>query len=166
MRMPWCPKCRTEYQEGFEVCNDCNTTLIEELEPLTEKVLEGDYAAYLMSASDEIESKILESLLEANEIPVLKKYKEAGSYMNIYMGMTVTGIDLYVPHSLLPKAQELVSDSQKEQAQPVEEEQDQSYQQDFLKRRRRKVWLLLAILLWSSILGGIFLGIYYMGEVF
>lgn len=29
--MPWCPNCKTEYQEGIEVCADCGATLVEEL---------------------------------------------------------------------------------------------------------------------------------------
>ncbi|MCR5830026.1 MAG: hypothetical protein K6F93_06760 [Lachnospiraceae bacterium] len=29
--MPWCPKCRTEYQEGIEKCADCGSDLVDEL---------------------------------------------------------------------------------------------------------------------------------------
>ena len=28
--MPWCPKCKTEYREGIEVCADCGSQLVEE----------------------------------------------------------------------------------------------------------------------------------------
>lgn len=28
--MPWCPKCKAEYQEGFKVCADCNVELVDE----------------------------------------------------------------------------------------------------------------------------------------
>lgn len=28
--MPWCPKCKTEYREGFSVCADCGSELVEE----------------------------------------------------------------------------------------------------------------------------------------
>lgn len=30
--MPWCPKCRQEFQDGITVCPDCNEPLVEELE--------------------------------------------------------------------------------------------------------------------------------------
>ncbi len=30
--MPWCPNCKTEYQEGFTVCSDCGADLVESLE--------------------------------------------------------------------------------------------------------------------------------------
>lgn len=28
--MPWCPKCKSEYREGFTVCADCGCSLVEE----------------------------------------------------------------------------------------------------------------------------------------
>lgn len=28
--MPWCPKCKTEYREGFRVCADCGSELVDE----------------------------------------------------------------------------------------------------------------------------------------
>ena len=31
MFMPWCPKCKTEYQEGIKRCADCDTELVDEL---------------------------------------------------------------------------------------------------------------------------------------
>lgn len=33
--MPWCPKCKSEYREGFAVCADCGSELVEE-EPVEE----------------------------------------------------------------------------------------------------------------------------------
>lgn len=29
--MPWCPKCKSEYREGFTVCADCGVELVENL---------------------------------------------------------------------------------------------------------------------------------------
>lgn len=31
--MPWCPKCRTEYREGFTSCGDCGSDLVDALAP-------------------------------------------------------------------------------------------------------------------------------------
>lgn len=35
--MPWCPKCKTEYREGFTVCADCGSRLVAEQPPEEEK---------------------------------------------------------------------------------------------------------------------------------
>lgn len=31
--MPWCPKCKQEYQHGITTCPDCNEPLVDSLEP-------------------------------------------------------------------------------------------------------------------------------------
>lgn len=31
--MPWCPKCRNEYKDGYTVCSDCGCELVDELGP-------------------------------------------------------------------------------------------------------------------------------------
>lgn len=38
--MPWCPNCKTEYREGFTVCADCGSELVDE-EPENFSVEEG-----------------------------------------------------------------------------------------------------------------------------
>ncbi|MHB8129152.1 MAG: hypothetical protein ACYDEX_09155 [Mobilitalea sp.] len=30
--MPWCPKCKTEYQNGYTVCSDCKVDLVEDIQ--------------------------------------------------------------------------------------------------------------------------------------
>lgn len=30
--MMWCPKCKSEYREGYKVCRDCGSELVEKLE--------------------------------------------------------------------------------------------------------------------------------------
>ena len=39
--MAWCPKCRTEYQEGIEKCADCGSDLVDEL-PEEEEIVAQD----------------------------------------------------------------------------------------------------------------------------
>lgn len=117
--MPWCPKCRIEYSEGFDTCSDCNEKLVEKLEGMPEdnesKVMDEplqmepeDHEAFLTSVGDSIEAEIVEGLLNSNGIPVLKKYSDAGGYFTVYAGGTFLGVDLYVPSKLLDKARELL----------------------------------------------------------
>lgn len=44
--MPWCPKCKSEYRQGFTVCSDCGSALVE-AEPADERTVgpEGVYEA-------------------------------------------------------------------------------------------------------------------------
>ncbi|HOK42389.1 MAG TPA: DUF2007 domain-containing protein [Thermoclostridium caenicola] len=101
--MPWCPECRREYEKGYKVCADCGSEL--------EDHPDGNvfhHAAYLTTASDSIEADLLEAILREHHIPVMRKYRESGAYLNIIMGNTVMGIDLYVPASSLEDARNLI----------------------------------------------------------
>ncbi len=57
--MPWCPKCRSEYREGFTVCADCGCALVEE-EQTDERVT--------LTFGDEEQMKALEAFLKSNQI--------------------------------------------------------------------------------------------------
>lgn len=38
--MPWCPKCKNEYREGFHVCAECKCELVDEL-PITQEDIQN-----------------------------------------------------------------------------------------------------------------------------
>lgn len=57
--MPWCPKCKSEYREGFTVCADCGCELVEE-EQTDERVT--------LTFGDEEQMKALEAFLKSNQI--------------------------------------------------------------------------------------------------
>ena len=52
--MPWCPKCKSEYREGFTICSDCGSRLVDE-EPEEE---------ILMEAQAEVEEEFVEIVSE------------------------------------------------------------------------------------------------------
>lgn len=106
--MPWCPKCRIEYVDGVKSCSDCGAELVDKLEEVAEDTEEDDVEAFLTTASGSIEADILEALLNSNGIPVLKKFRESGGYMTVYAGVSIFGVDMYVPSRLLEKAREII----------------------------------------------------------
>lgn len=158
--MPWCPKCRTEYRQGFKICSECNANLVDELEQEKENSeAEYDREVYLASAANSIEAEIMEALLTSNQIPVLKKFKEAGGYLDIYMGSTNFGVDLYVPSKLLVKAKGIIESNdegvtEKDQ-QNSDEEDIAELDKKYKKKQRIRTWIILLIfipgLLWIVI---------------
>ena len=68
--MPYCPKCKYEYQPGVSVCPECGEPLVVELppEPAPEFVNEPLVAVY--DAPDEVMSIMVRDLLEDSGIPV------------------------------------------------------------------------------------------------
>jgi hypothetical protein len=147
--MPWCPKCRSEYREGFESCSECGAALVEELpeEPAPEKTEggDGDHAVFLVSAADNFEADIIKSKLEAYGVPVMQKHKEAGDYLHVYMGASPFGIDLYVPSKLLEKAREIleaVPEVAEDDGPALQEERELQEESEKRKDRSRN-WLFL-----------------------
>jgi hypothetical protein len=71
--MPWCPKCKSEYREGFTVCADCKVPLVEE-EPVDDPEddpKEAAFDAYPFEALDEEVSE------QSGELPERKPSEEA-----------------------------------------------------------------------------------------
>lgn len=61
------------------------------------------------SVANNIEAELIINLLLNNNIQCLKKSKEAGEYMNIYMGYSVFGEDIYVNEKDYQAAMELIN---------------------------------------------------------
>ncbi len=106
--MPFCPKCRCEYREGFSECADCDEMLVDSF-PKTELPKENDHEMYLKTVATDIDAEMLIEMLANEGIPVRKKYRECGDYLTVFMGKTVMGIDLFVPSSLYQKALEITN---------------------------------------------------------
>lgn len=62
----FCPKCKSEYREGFTVCADCNIALIEELPPEKEPVF-VEYEEVL-GTYNPADIMIIKSILDAENI--------------------------------------------------------------------------------------------------
>jgi hypothetical protein len=154
--MAWCPKCRSEYREGFDSCSECGEALVDELpdeqaeSPTIKKAFDDDdIPVFLVSAADNFEADILEGKLEAYGVPVMKQHKDAGGYLHIYMGASPFGIDLYVPSKLLEKAKEIlqsvpeVAEDSSENLQEEIEEQQELQEESEKRKDRSRNWLFL-----------------------
>ncbi len=125
------------------------------------KELKSGETAFLTSVHGEIQAELIEADLKANGIPVLKKFKEAGAYLDIYMGMTSFGIDLYVPSNLLDDAKNILKDFENSSKIDEEEKELIEANKEYIKKRNRRIWILLLFFL-PSLLIGIILYIIYM----
>ena len=110
--MPYCPKCHTEYIEGFDTCADCHVLLVDDppkaLEP-EPKLPPCDLGepTLLFAGLNTLQADMLLALLAEQQIPAYKKSRGAGGYISVLMGTTSLGVEIYVPESLLEHAREI-----------------------------------------------------------
>ena len=112
----YCPKCKTEYREGFATCVDCDVTLVVELpqqsaEPEEGQLVPADWQ-YLLTASDGMEASFIASFLDGEEIPVFKKLTGSDAYLQVFMGANmgtaIGGVQIFVPKDCLEQAKEII----------------------------------------------------------
>jgi hypothetical protein len=145
----FCPKCRAEFREGYVFCRKCNTNLVDDLPPLKTKAeisYTKDPETFLISVYDDNQAKIIESLLRAYQIPVLRRYNLLGHYFQLYWGLTVFGIELYVPANALKDAQAIL-DNRIEDSETVitqfEEYELDKLRVSYQKTRIIKGWIVI-----------------------
>lgn len=91
--MPFCPKCRIEYREGFTTCSDCDVELVAQLAPEPEKgEHEDEPLETVFITSNSIEVDVVKGVLDAAGIPC---YVTPDALRNAY-GPLMSGVD----HSL------------------------------------------------------------------
>jgi len=171
--MPWCPKCKAEYRDGFSQCTDCNISLIDNNLKEHEKEKEEEnkenrndiYSmkpCKLISVSDHTEAAMIGARLDDAGIPFFTEDHGCGGYLKLYMGFTVYGEDIYVDIDNYDMAKELIDVSfnvEDDDSTPAQELLPNSIKYVFQKRRKT-VRIILFIYLFS-IVGGLFLKYYY-----
>ncbi|MFA9424260.1 MAG: hypothetical protein ACERLG_11825 [Sedimentibacter sp.] len=75
---------------------------------MSEEYTTGEKEALLLSNLNNVEAEIIISKLKSYGIPVLRKEKGTGAIMEIYTGVNLFGIDLYVPSHALVVAKKLL----------------------------------------------------------
>ncbi len=98
----YCPKCKSEYIEGYTHCKKCDVDLVDELpeEPHEHKAKDN----YLPSidpvavkyVSNAVDAEMMMEILRNEGIPCFRKSREAGGYLSISMGFSIFGEDIYV----------------------------------------------------------------------
>jgi hypothetical protein len=72
--VPFCPQCRDEFREGFDVCADCGVALVEELPPARARASAArvaDAQVPLARYRTEAEAQMWAGLLQSNGIPAV-----------------------------------------------------------------------------------------------
>jgi hypothetical protein len=111
--------------------------------PMNDNKQKKEGEVFLMHAANELQADTVESLLRSYEIPVLKKRREAGSYLNITTGINIYGVDLYVPARLHKAAIALVKTRKRE-----EDDRDAEFEQEedaFRRKRLIRIWVIIGI---------------------
>lgn len=74
--MPWCPKCKNEYREGFTVCTDCGTPLVSTYE-------EADETLFATGSAENM--KDLKKFLEVADIHCeIRENRGSGNAEGLY----------------------------------------------------------------------------------
>ncbi len=99
----FCPKCRTEYREGFTVCADCDSDLVDELPP-EEKPEFIDYVE-VMGTYNPADVALIKSILDAENITY---YFNAEHFM--YVRPLAETVRLMVKREEAEKAKDILRD--------------------------------------------------------
>lgn len=70
---------------------------------------DGIRFAKLITAADNGEQSVVESILRGAGIPYVAKENTSDSWMRVFMGFCTSGVDFYVPEDMLDDAAELVA---------------------------------------------------------
>jgi len=126
--MPFCPKCRCEYVEGVQSCNDCGAELVYEL-PQEEQQEEAQYYEHwekVINVSTESEAEMIIELLEKAEIPAFqKKY-----HISFAPGSDLRGVDVMAPSEFLEQALSITSEIFSENEQMKDEIEKQPFTEE------------------------------------
>ena len=130
--MPWCPKCKAEYREGFTACSTCHVPLVDTL-PEENEVLEREkfvlpdgmekpIAVY--TASNRLEAETICDLLREHDIAVLDR-PAAFRQIQAYSGADARfGVEITVDASQTAQARALIEEMKHDlEKQPVDEDE-------------------------------------------
>ena len=125
----YCPKCKSEYIEGYTHCKKCDVDLVDELpeEPCKREEAPSVEPVKIRYAPNAIDAEMTMDLLRQNGIPCFRQHREAGEYLSISMGFSVFGEDIYVDRKNAQAALDLLNDWDKNRETADAEPDDTDY---------------------------------------
>jgi hypothetical protein len=102
--------------------------------------------AFVKNVANDQEAVLVESVLGTENIPVQRKHKEAGGYLEVYMGMSRYGIDLFVPEAALELAKGLLDSEMIDMPEETGVEEVIKDAEKYEVKRRSIVWIILGYL--------------------
>lgn len=124
--MPWCPKCGSEYRDGFTECASCSVKLVDKLTDEQKKQAEMEERRDMVlpegmsrpvavfTAKNRLEAESIEDMLRDNDIPVFDR-PAAFRQIQSYSGADARfGVELVVDASQTARARQLIDEMQTE----------------------------------------------------
>lgn len=111
--MKYCPKCRTEYRDGFSICADCQAELVGTLPP--EEVAETVVPkkdVRVFSSTYSFEANLIFSILESNGLHPFIQDEHTVQMQPLY-SYAIGGVKVFVPEDEAANAKELIDDYMK-----------------------------------------------------
>lgn len=103
----FCPKCKTEYGEGFNECADCKISLVRELSPKKKIEYHSVELVKLKNFPSRTFAEQAKQILEKEGILSVINSPDVG-IMGCISGDIFQGVDLYVPKEFAEKAKEII----------------------------------------------------------
>lgn len=123
----------------------------------------------LKNVAEGYEVDLITSILEQLNIPVQKRSRGSGAYTSIYMGMSITGYDIYVPANRLLEAQEMLAGIEPLETDCMNETEAEVLDKPggyILRYRDLFKKLLIIIFIIPGIIGLIFVILQYLQDIF
>ena len=154
--MPFCPKCLTEFRDGFTVCSDCGIALVDEPEAgrkLTRNAVQRiPQQVLLANIYDLVAISYVTSMLQNTGIAYRVIEEDVGQYLTILHGRSYFGKSIYVTEDRFKEAVDILRSYQSEIL--------PEYESDTAAQTCRPSILIsfVKVLIWIHFIQGLFTG--------
>jgi hypothetical protein len=119
--MKHCPKCRSEYRDGFQTCSDCGSPLVGKLPDVPGETVPEAELVPVFDPPDPLIGQSLAALLEDNGIKCVLKSEQIPAYADVAMMLRPRWGRLLVLEGDRARAEDLIK---KYLSAPAQEEQE------------------------------------------